>query len=109
MIESSHVAKTGSDVNHLYFEVLPRLVPGVRIHIHDIYLPHDYPKQWAIHDNRSWNEQYLVRALLMYSTAFRVTFGCNYALSCHPEHVRRALNHRKGHVFGGGSLWIERV
>lgn len=40
-IDSSHVSKTGSDVNYLYFEVLPRLTAGVVVHIHDIFLPHD--------------------------------------------------------------------
>lgn len=107
-IDSSHVAKTGSDVNHLYFEVLPRLKPGVRIHIHDIFLPHEYPKDWVLNENRSWNEQYLLRALLMYSTAFRVVFGCNHAMSRFPEAVQKALAHPKGHAFGGGSLWIEK-
>ena len=43
-IDSSHVAKTGSDVNFLFFEVMPRLARGVRIHIHDIFLPHEYPR-----------------------------------------------------------------
>lgn len=62
-IDSSHVAKTGSDVNHLYFQVLPRLRPGVLVHIHDIFLPHEYPKEWVLGENRSWNEQYLVHAL----------------------------------------------
>lgn len=36
-IDSSHVCKTGSDVNYLYFEILPRLKPGVIIHVHDIF------------------------------------------------------------------------
>ncbi len=36
-IDSSHVAKTGSDVNRLYFDALPALAPGVHIHIHDIF------------------------------------------------------------------------
>ena len=108
-IDSTHVTKTGSDVNHLYFEVLPRLRTGVRIHIHDIFLPHDYPKDWVIHQNRSWNEQYLVRALLMYSSAFRVVFGCSYALHRFPAEVKRALALPGGEAFGGGSLWIERI
>jgi Rps23 Pro-64 3,4-dihydroxylase Tpa1-like proline 4-hydroxylase/predicted O-methyltransferase YrrM len=107
-IDSSHVAKTGSDVNYLFFEVLPRLAAGVRIHIHDIFLPHDYLKDWVIGENRSWNEQYLLRALLMYSTAFRVLFGCSYAFHRYPEAVKQALNLPSGHAFGGGSLWIER-
>lgn len=107
-IDSSHVAKTGSDVNYLFFEVLPRLAPGVRIHIHDIFLPHDYLKDWAISENRSWNEQYLLRALLMYSTAFRVVFGCSYAFHRHPQDVKQALAIPAGHAFAGGSFWIER-
>jgi predicted O-methyltransferase YrrM len=108
-IDSSHIAKTGSDVNHLFFEVLPRLRAGVRIHIHDIFLPHDYPKNWVIGENRSWNEQYLVRALLMYSSAFRVVFGCSYAFHRFPAEVERALGLSGGKAFGGGSLWIERI
>jgi hypothetical protein len=108
-IDSSHVAKTGSDVNFLYFEVLPRLASGVRIHIHDIFLPHDYPRKWVIDQNRSWNEQYLLRALLMFSTAFRVVFGCNNAHSRFPELLRSALALPNGRIFGGGSFWIERM
>ena len=108
-IDSSHVAKTGSDVNYLYFDVLPRLRPGVRIHIHDIFLPHEYMHQWVVTENRSWNEQYLLRALLMFSSAFRVLFGCNYAHSRFPELVRDALALPGGRAFGGGSFWIERV
>ncbi len=107
-IDSSHVAKTGSDVNYLVFEVLPRLQPGVIVHIHDIFLPHEYPREWVIADNRSWNEQYVVRALLMYSNAFSVLFGCSYAFHRFPEKVIAALAHPKGHGFGGGSLWLTR-
>lgn len=108
-IDSSHVAKTGSDVNFLYFEVLPRLAPGVRIHIHDIFLPHEYQRAWVIDENRSWNEQYLLRALLMYSSGFRTVFGCSYAFTRYPELVIAALAHPQGHGFAGGSFWIERV
>ncbi len=108
-IDSSHVAKTGSDVNHLYFEVLPRLASGVRVHIHDIFMPHDYPREWVIDENRSWNEQYLLRALLMHSHAFRVLFGCSYAFASYPDLVRLALAHPRGHGFAGGSFWIEKT
>lgn len=107
-IDSSHVAKTGSDVNYLYFEVLPRLAPGVHVHIHDIFLPHDYLRDWVIAENRSWNEQYVLRALLMYSNAFQVTFGCSYAFFRFPELVAAALAHPSGHAFAGGSFWIVR-
>jgi len=107
-IDSSHVSKTGSDVNYLVFEVLPRLRPGVRIHFHDIFLPLEYPREWVLEENRSWNEQYLLRALLMYSTAFKVLFGCKYAETHCPDQVRTALNLPGGRIFGGGSFWIEK-
>lgn len=107
-IDSSHVAKTGSDVNYLMFEILPRLRKGVKIHIHDIFFPHEYPREWVMDENRSWNEQYVVRALLMYSTTFKVVFGCSYAQARYPGLVADGLNLPGKMGFGGSSLWIEK-
>jgi hypothetical protein len=107
-IDSSHVCKTASDVNFLYFEVLPRLKAGVLVHIHDIFLPFEYPVEWVMDDNRSWNEQYLLRALMMHSRAFRVLFGCRYAQDKFPGLVERALGLSAGHGFGGGSFWLKK-
>lgn len=108
-IDSSHVCKTGSDVTWLFLNVLPRLKPGVRVHIHDIFLPVEYPKQWVLEENRSWNEQYLLHALLMFSNGFKVLFANNYAFLRFPEQVIRAINHPKGQGYGGGSIYIERL
>lgn len=104
-IDSSHVSKTGGDVNYLYFEVIPRLNPGVIIHIHDIFLPCDYPKDWVLEENRSWNEQYLLRALLMYSRGFNVIFGCAYSYYMLPDLVKKACG---GILYGGGSFWMKK-
>ena len=30
------------------------------VHIHDIFLPDEYPKRWVIDEGRNWNEQYVV-------------------------------------------------
>ena len=62
-IDSTHVSKIGSDVNYLFFEILPRLHRGVYIHIHDIFYPFEYPKDW-IDEGRAWNENYILRAFL---------------------------------------------
>lgn len=43
-IDTSHVVRIGGDVNFLILEVLPRLHPGVLVHLHDIYLPYEYPR-----------------------------------------------------------------
>lgn len=98
-IDSAHVSKTGSDVNYLFFEVLPRLKPGVVIHIHDIFFPRDYPKHWVVGEARSWNEQYIVRALLMYSKGFKVLFLNNYMRRAHPDLMPE----------GGGSIWLQKL
>jgi hypothetical protein len=108
-IDSSHVAKTDSDVNFLFFDVFPRLAAGVLIHLHDIFLPHDYPRHWVLGENRSWNEQYLLRALLMHSNGFEVLFGCSYAFWRYPGLVIAGLANPDGAGYGGGSFWMRRV
>jgi hypothetical protein len=107
-IDSSHVAKTDSDVNFLFFDVFPRLAAGVLVHLHDIFLPHDYPPDWVLGENRSWNEQYLLRALLMHTGGFEVLFGCSYAFWSYPALVIAALANPDGAGYGGGSFWMRR-
>ena len=104
-IDSSHVSKTGSDVNFLYLEVFPRLAPGVVIHIHDVFIPGDYPKEWVLEEGRSWNEQYLLQAMLMYSSAFRVLFGSYCASLFMADQIESVFGGR----YGGGSFWIEKI
>jgi hypothetical protein len=105
-IDSSHVSKTGSDVNHLIFNVLPILKAGVLVHFHDIFLPSEYPKKWVVDHGRSWNEQYVVRALLMGSNLFEVEFGCAYAFANFPDLLKDVLQEGP---YGGGSLWIRKT
>ena len=61
-IDNSHRAFQNSDVTVFFLEILPRLKPGVIVHIHDIFLPYDYPRLWA---NRHYSEQYLLAAYLL--------------------------------------------
>ena len=62
-IDSSHVAKAGSDVTWLLLRVLPRLVPGVAVHLHDIFWPFTYRADW-LEERRDWNEAYFLHAFL---------------------------------------------
>ena len=104
-IDSSHVSKTGSDVNWLFLTVLPQLRPGVRVHVHDIWLPQDYPRDWVVGLGYHWNEQYVLQALLARNGGvFRVLFGSNYAILRFPDLVKHALG---GPGFGGASFWFE--
>jgi hypothetical protein len=83
-IDSSHHVRTGNDVVTLYLDLLPRLPGGVIIHIHDIFLPFDYPKHWIVDQRYDWNEQYLVQALLAYGAAFDVLWAGRYVQNTHP-------------------------
>jgi hypothetical protein len=76
-IDSSHTVKTGGDVPFLFLEILPRLPAGVLIHIHDIFIPFDYPPEWVI-EGWGWNEQYLVHAFLAYNEAFEILWPSSY-------------------------------
>jgi len=60
-IDSSHILMPGTDVDFLFNEVLPVLPAGVLLHLHDVFLPDDYPASWGW---RGYNEQSGVAALL---------------------------------------------
>jgi hypothetical protein len=70
-IDSSHVSKAGSDVNYLFFNVLPNLKKGSIIHVHDIFRGFEYPEKW-LREGRAWNEAYLLRAFLMFNNTFEI-------------------------------------
>lgn len=70
-VDSTHVARTGSDVNRIVFEILPVLAPGVYVHVHDVFPGFEYPVPW-VHEGRAWTEQYLLRAFLQFNGRFRV-------------------------------------
>lgn len=106
-IDSSHVLKTGSDLVHLLTRVLPALASGVRIHLHDVFLPDEYPPQWVLDENRSWNEQYALQAVLAGNPRYRVLFGTQYALTRLADDAAGAFGALAGHPYAGGSFWIE--
>jgi hypothetical protein len=105
-IDSSHVAKAGSDVNFLVFEVLPRLAPGVLVHFHDIWYPFEYPRQW-LDEGRAWNESYLIRAFLMFNPAFKIVLYNAYVTRFHQDYLAGAMPLYLKDT--GGSLWLQRV
>lgn len=105
-IDSSHVSKTGSDVNWLVFQVLPSLACGVYVHFHDVLWPFEYPKMWAL-GGRAWNEAYLVRALLQDNAAWEIALWAHFLFLFYPESVQAAL---PGYPGGrrGSSLWLRK-
>ena len=71
-VESSHVFKSGSDVEFEFLQVYPRLKTGVLVHIHDIFFPYDYPIEWNLKESRYWNEQYFLETFLQFNKKFQV-------------------------------------
>lgn len=111
-IDSSHVVRPQGDVVRAYLQILPRLAPGVLVHIHDIFTPRDYPREWLVDQMRLWNEQYLVEAFLTHNSAFRVIGAVNFL----SRHYSRQIA-AKCPILAGknrlpclpGSLWLERI
>lgn len=108
-IDSSHVSKAGSDVNHILFELLPRLASGVIIHFHDVLYPFEYPKEW-FELGLSWNEPYILRAFLQYNSQFRIRFWNDFVMTFHADALRRLMPLcAERPAFGvGGSLWLQK-
>jgi tetratricopeptide (TPR) repeat protein len=73
-LDSSHRSFQGSDVTVFFLEILPRLKPGVIVHVHDVYLPYDYI---AAAVPQRWNEQYLLATTLLFGPQrFEILFPC---------------------------------
>ncbi|MDX2213330.1 MAG: class I SAM-dependent methyltransferase [Oculatellaceae cyanobacterium bins.114] len=104
-IDSTHVSKINSDVNRIFFEILPKLASGVYVHFHDIFFPFEYPKAW-IYEGRAWNEAYMLRAFLQYNNSFQVvlmnTFMQQFHASFFQTNMPLCLKNP------GGSIWIRK-
>ena len=104
-MDSSHVSKLGSDVNKIFFQILPMLEGGVFVHFHDIFWPFEYPKDW-VRDGFAWNEAYLLRAFLQYNESFEVVLFSSFLHTAYrswiEEHMPRYWEHP------GANLWIRK-
>jgi hypothetical protein len=105
-IDSSHTVKIGGDVNYLFLEVLPRLKPGVIVHIHDIFLPFEYRRDWVMEEFRFWTEQYLLQAFLTFNSEFEVLLANSYLNHYHQEDLKATFPTLNSWI--GGSFWIRR-
>lgn len=107
-IDSSHVVRPQGDVVTEYLDILPRLRPGVMVHLHDIFTPRDYPDAWVRDEVRFWHEQYLLEAFLTCNSRFEVIGALNYLAHNHPGRLSAAcpLFARDGATREPGSFWL---
>jgi Methyltransferase domain len=83
-IDSSHVLRMGGDVEAEYLEILPRLRPGVFVHVHDINLPRQYQRTY-FDSGTYWNEQALLQAFLAFNSRFEVVWPGAFMALRHSE------------------------
>ena len=108
-IDNSHRALPNSDVTVCFLEILPILKPGVIVHIHDIYIPYDYPQFMC---DRAYSEQYVLTAFILANPEKYKTIMPNYFVSedkelsdiILPIWNSKELDSVERH---GGSFWLE--
>jgi hypothetical protein len=108
-IDNSHRILPNSDSLVFFLEVLPYLKKGVIVHLHDIYLPYDYPQFMC---DRFYSEQYgLAMYLLANSTKYQPILP-NYFIFM-DEELSRIIEpvwhhpNLEGVERHGGSFWLK--
>jgi hypothetical protein len=104
-IDSTHVSKVNSDVNHIFFNILPNLHSDVYIHFHDIFYPFEYPKDW-VYEGRAWNEAYILRTFLQYNSVFSIVLMNTFMEYFHEQFFQEKMPLCLKNP--GGSIWIRK-
>src|SRR5206468_5214202 len=104
-IDTSHEVRVANDVAYIYANLLPRIRPGVIVHIHDIFLPYEYPKEWVFDHCNLWGEQYILQAFLSHSDSWKVLWPGYYLQKTLPNFARHFPHCRGGMA---QSLWIQK-
>ena len=104
-IDSSHICRAGGDIPLLFCKVIPSLPPNVLVHVHDIFLPFDYPFSYQ---KQLWNEQYVLHALLAHARKFTVVFATHFMTRTYPKEMQDVFGPAVGvdkDTFGA-SFWF---
>jgi hypothetical protein len=107
-VDTTHTVKVGGEVNRIVLDVLPVLAPGVLVHVHDIYLPFEYPREFAEERNFFWAEQYLLQAFLAFNDEFEVIAGANALLRLYPGETAEVFPSVTPGIHPG-AFWLRRT
>jgi hypothetical protein len=108
-IDSSHVLRTAGDVFIEYLHILPSVKQGVIVHIHDIFMPFEYPKDWIVKKRIFFTEQYLLQAFLAFNPEFEVLLACSYLAHDFPDRLAAASpGYAASQYSKPGSFWLRR-
>jgi hypothetical protein len=106
-IDSSHIMLPGMDVDIQFNRIFPTLPAGVLVHVHDIFLPYDYPpnlKKW-------WFSEQNALVGWIVSGYFDVVFPSHYAQRCYADLISDRLGQPLASLFqrNAGSIWLRRA
>lgn len=107
-IDSSHIIRPQGDVLFEYLELLPILNTGVIVHIHDIFSPKDYLKEWIVDNVWFWNEQYLLEAFLTCNKDWKIIGALNYLHHNHYQQLAASCPYLTKDC-EPGSFYIQKV
>jgi hypothetical protein len=105
-IDSSHISKADSDLNHILFYILPILDAGVYVHFHRIYYPFEYPKTAVLEGTCSFNESYMLRAFLSGNSDYSIELFSSYLTVERADLLGKRLRLWNGKE--GVSLWLKK-
>lgn len=106
-VDSSHMIRPGGEVLIEYLQLMPRLKPGVIVHVHDIFTPRDYPAKW-LEQPRFWNEQYLLEAFLSHNHDWEILLAGNYLAHSETELMSKACAYFKAGKHNPGSIYLRK-
>lgn len=107
-IDSSHMVRPEGDVLYELLHILPHLASGVYIHIHDVFTPYLYPKDWLSNAVYFWNEQFFLESILVHSKEFKIIGSLYYLLKNHKEEMDQHFPMMKALGNQPGSFWIQK-
>jgi hypothetical protein len=105
-IDSSHEVRTGNDVILLFLKILPELRAGTLVHIHDVFLPYDYPREWVVDERWEMGEQYLLAPMLFSEGTWEVLWPGYYVQKTHQGFHETFASRPGGRA---QSFWIRKL
>ncbi len=107
-IDSSHICRSRGDVPFLFCQILPKLPVGVFVHVHDIFIPYDYPTNY---DARCYTEQYLLHCILSGSSRYSTVLSTHHLSRSHPRPMQQVFSSKVGasQLYNGASYWFQVV
>jgi predicted O-methyltransferase YrrM len=107
-IDSSHILKPSGDVLFLYQRVIPRLNSGVYVHVHDIFIPFDYPAVWVKKHMWLWNEQYILEIMLTQKNRYEIICPLNAVVAFNYKQLEGSFPWvKESSIEAAGSFWFK--